>query len=39
MRIKFFCNSELEQSIALMDEITAHENYDLLFNAELIEDF
>ena len=39
MRMKFFCNSELEQSIALMDEITAHENHDLLFTAEAVEGF
>ena len=39
MRIKFFCNSELNKSISLMDEITSHENHDLLFVAEEVEDF
>lgn len=39
MRIKFFCNSELDQHVALLDEITSHENYDLLFTPEGIEEF
>ena len=36
MRMKFFCNSELNESVSLLDEITSHENYDLLFQPEAI---
>ena len=40
MRIKFFCNSELDKNIpSLKDEITSHDNHDLLFTAEAVEDF
>lgn len=38
MRIKFFCSSELEVPVGLVDEIQSHENYDLEFDPECILD-